>query len=161
MKPRVYVETTVPSYLTARPTRDLVRAAHQQVTQEWWAGRERFDLVVSQAVLDEAAAGDPDAARRRLRALDGLPVLDVSEPVAVLAEALVSGVPFPPKAAVDAVHIAAAVVGRVDYLVTWNCTHIANAEMRNRVERVCRSMGYEPVVICTPEELMGDRDDPA
>lgn len=161
MKPRVYIETTIPSYLTARPTRDLVRAAHQQITREWWASRERFELVVSQAVLDEAAAGDPDAARRRLRALDGLPSLDVTEEVADLAEALIIGVPFPPKAAVDAVHIAAAVVNRLDYLVTWNCTHLANAEMRKRVEQVCRSRGYEPVVICTPEELMGGQDEPA
>jgi hypothetical protein len=155
MPPKVYVETSVVSYLSSRPSRDLVLAAHQQITRQWWeTRRQAFDLHVSQAVIDEAGGGDEEAAGRRLQALEGVPLLDITDEVAALAEDLIHSGPLPPKAAVDAVHIATAVVGRMDYLLTWNCKHIANAAMRNKIEQVCRSRGYEPVVICTPEELL-------
>jgi hypothetical protein len=153
MKPRVYLETTVVSYLTALPSRDIVLAAHQQLTSEWWEGRERFDLFVSEAVLQEAAGGDSAAAARRTTALAGIPVLAVTKAVADLARDLVAGKAVPAKAAVDAVHIAVAAVNGMDYLLTWNCTHIANAATRAMIERVCRTAGLTPPVICTPEEL--------
>ena len=155
MKPTVYLETTIPSYLTAWPSRDLVRAAHQQLTREWWETREAFSLFVSQAVLDEVGRGDPDAAARRLASLQDVPVLGTTLDAIGLAEALVAGVPLPPKAAVDALHVAVAATNGIDYLLTWNCMHIANATLRNRIEHVCRSLGYEPPVICTPETLTG------
>lgn len=154
MKPKIYVETTIISYLAARPSRDLVVAAHQQITQEWWQTRRaEFDLFVSQIVVQESSAGDKDAAERRLAILEGIPVLEQSEEATALAQELVNQMALPEKAVVDALQIAIAVVSGMDYLLTWNCTHIANATLRNRIESVCRSNGYEPPVICTPEEL--------
>jgi predicted nucleic acid-binding protein len=153
MKPRVYVETTIPSYLTAWPSRDLIRAAHQQVTREWWDRRAAFDLFASPLVLVECQAGDPAAAADRLAALADVPLLDQTDEVAALAEALVRDVPLPPRAGADAVHIATAAVHGMRYLLTWNCTHIANATLRPRIEEVCRAAGCEPPLICTPQEL--------
>jgi len=155
MRPKVYIETTIPSYLTAWPSRDLVVAARQQITREWWQiRRPDFDLFASQLVIDEASEGDPDAAKRRLEVLKDIPLLALSEDVAELAQAIIERVPFPERAAADALHIAIAVVNGMDYLLTWNCTHIANAALRGAIESVCRSRGYEAPIICTPEELM-------
>ncbi len=155
MKPRVYLETTIPSYLTAWLSRDLVMAGHQQTTREWWdTRREDFELFVSQFVIDEAGAGDPDAAARRLAVLANVPLLDPGEHIHTLADALMKRVPLPPKAIADSLHIAIATINGMDYLLTWNCTHIANAALRANIEAVCREYGYEPPVICTPEELL-------
>jgi hypothetical protein len=153
--PRAYLETTIPSYLTGWLSRDLIMAAHQQTTREWWETRRQdFELFVSQFVIDEAGLGDPDAARRRLEMLANLPLLDASEEVSKLADALMKRVPLPPKALADSLHIAIATVNGMDYLLTWNCTHIANAALRSNIEAVCRESGFEPPVICTPEELL-------
>lgn len=153
MKPRAYVETTIPSYLTAWPSRDLIRAAHQQVTREWWDRRASFELFISPLVIVECQAGDPTAAADRLATVAGLPLLDATDAVAALAEALTRAVPIPQKAAADAVHIATAAVHGIQYLLTWNCTHIANAVLRPRIEAACRAAGCEPPLICTPQEL--------
>jgi predicted nucleic acid-binding protein len=153
MKPTVYVETTVPSYLTARPSRDLVRAAHQQITREWWDRRDDFDLYSSRLVVQECQAGDAQAAADRLAAIAGLPLLQQLPEVTNLAEALMRDVPLPEKAAADALHIATAAVHGMKYLLTWNCTHLANVVLRPQIESVCRKAGYEPPLICTPEEL--------
>ena len=156
MKPKLYLETTVPSYLTAWPSRDLIRAGHQQLTKEWWQTRRAgFDIYISQFVLDEAAAGDAEAARERLAALQGLPMLDVSEEVVELARALNASLALPEKAVTDAAHIATAAVHGMHFLLTWNCAHIANAEMFVAIEMACREHGFSCPVICTPEELMG------
>ena len=160
MKPTVYVETTVPSYLTAWPSRDVVRAGEQQVTRDWWERRTEFELRVSSLVLVECGAGDSDAAALRLAALDGVPVLGQTPEAETLADALLREVPLPAKAAADALHIAVAAVNGVAYLLTWNCTHIANATLRPRIEAICRQLGYEPPVICTPMELLGSGDEP-
>jgi hypothetical protein len=155
MKPRVYLETTIPSYLTAWPSQDVVMAGHQQTTKQWWETRRQdFELFVSQFVIDEASLGDPDAARRRLDALANMPLLDPGDDVYGLASALVARVPLPAKAAADSLHIAIATVNGMDYLLTWNCAHIANATLRGPIETVCRNSGYEPPVICTPEQLL-------
>jgi hypothetical protein len=154
LKPKVYLETTVISYLTAAPGRDIVQAAHQQITREWWERRKDFDLFVSQAVITEIGRGDSDAAGRRLAALENVAVLEVTEEATELAEAFLEQHALPAKAAVDALHIAVAVVMGMDYVLTWNCTHIANAVIRPKVEDACRQSGYDPPVICTPEELM-------
>ena len=157
MKARLYLETTVPSYLTAWPSRDLIRASHQQTTREWWQHRRgEFDVFISQLVLDEAAAGDPEAARERLRVLAGLPLLDLTPEVVTLANALVVSLALPAKASTDAAHIALAAVHGMHFLLTWNCTHIANAEMAVAIEACCRDNGFDAPVICTPEELMGE-----
>jgi predicted nucleic acid-binding protein len=156
VKPKLYLETTVPSYLTAWPSRDLIRAGHQQLTKEWWQTRRAgFDIYISQFVLDEAAAGDVEAARERLAALQGLPILDVNEEVVALARGLSIDLALPKKAITDAAHIATAAVHEMHFLLTWNCAHIANAEMFGAIERVCREHGFACPVICTPEELMG------
>ena len=153
MKQRAYVETTVVSYLTARPSRDLIRAAHQQITREWWGLRTEYDLFISQFVLDEAAAGDGEAAADRLSILEDIPLLDITDEVVVLGEQLVLGGGLPSKARIDALHVAVAAVHGMSYLLTWNCKHIANASMRGRIEELCRTSGFEPPVICTPLEL--------
>ena len=156
VKPKLYLETTVPSYLTAWPSRDLIRAGHQQITREWWqTRRDNFDIYISQFVLDEAGAGDREAARERLAALQDFPLLDITDEVGALAAALTVSLALPPKAATDAAHIALAAVHGVHFLLTWNCTHIANAEMAVAIEGVCRERAFSCPVICTPEELMG------
>lgn len=154
MKAKVFLETSVISYLTALPSRDIVHAAHQQLTREWWEERGRFDLYVSQAVLGEARRGNASAAARRLAAVQGLPVLAVTEEASKLAELFLSVNALPSKAALDAIHIAVAVVHGMDYLLTWNCTHIANAKIRGNIDQICRAEGLQPAMICTPEELM-------
>lgn len=154
MSSSIYLETTIVSYLTARPNRDLVRAAHQEVTREWWATRSTFDLYISQLVLDEAAAGDPSAAAQRVEALRDLPLLELTMEATGLARDLVRLAALPSKAAADALHIAIAAVNGLDYLLTWNCAHIANATMRSKIEAICRASGFEPPVICTPLELV-------
>lgn len=154
-KPKVYVETSVISYLTSRPSRDLVVAGHQQVTQDWWEQRRRdFHLVASELVLEEAASGDASAARKRAEALEEIELLELSQTALELAHSLVHGGPLPEKAAEDALHIAIAVVNGVEYLLTWNHKHLANAAMRASIEKICRQSGYEPAILCTPEELL-------
>ncbi|MSO48388.1 MAG: DNA-binding protein [Acidobacteria bacterium] len=154
MKPTVYVETTIVSYLVASPTDDIIQAAHQKVTREWWAGRARFDIFVSGVVLIEAGRGNPAAAARRLEALRGIPRLSAGRGVAALATTLLSAGALPTKAKVDAVHVAIAAENGMDYLLTWNLRHLANAVIRGKIEEACRRAGLRPPQICTPEELM-------
>jgi len=157
MKARIYVETTIVSYLTAKPSRDLIIAAHQQITQEWWEARRRsFELFISELVVREAGAGDAVAAKKRLDALKKIALLELNEETLHLARDLVQKGPIPERSKEDALHIALATVHGMDYLLTWNCRHIANAEMRKGVASVCTSLGYEAPIISTPEELMGE-----
>ena len=150
---RVYVETSIISYLSARLSRDVVIAAHQALTRRWWRGRRDYDLVVSQLVVDEAALGDRVASAKRLRALLGITRLAGSPEATRLAGELVRQGALPKRATVDAFHIAIAAAHHVEYLLTWNCKHLANARMRSTIEGTCRSAGLTPPVICTPEEL--------
>jgi hypothetical protein len=152
--PKVYVETSVVSYLVALGSRDLVLAAHQEVTRSWWAARGTFDIYISQFVLDEASAGNPEAAGRRMHVLQEFPLLDVTDESVALAARLVTDGGLPIKARVDALHVAVSTVHGMDYLLSWNCTHIANATLRGKIELICRSAGFEPPVICTPLELV-------
>ena len=155
MKPKVYVETTVISYLTAWPSRDVVVAGYQQSTREWWrTAGARFELVASELVVNESRAGDPVAAKDRLAVLESVTLLEATHEAANLAQKLIESGTIPAKAVEDAGHIAIAVTNGVEYLVTWNCRHIANATRRADIERVCREAGYEPTIICTPDELM-------
>ncbi len=156
-KPAVYLETSVIGYATSRPSRDLIVAGRQQITREWFALRaDAYELFVSQLVVTEAMAGDEEAARKRADFLQRIARLGVTEAAGGLANKLVETRAVPPKAAEDALHIAVTAVHGVEYLLTWNCKHIANATMRQAIERVCRGAGYEPPVICTPEELSSD-----
>ena len=159
MKPTAYVETSVVSYLTARPSRDLVLAAYQEITREWWRGAlDRFRLVASELVVTEAGAGDSEAAAARLEALESTDLLGITGESEALTRKLLDEGAVPHRAVADAAHIAIAVTNGVDYPVTWNFRHIANAAMRTAIERICRQAGYEPPVICTPNELLGTDD---
>jgi hypothetical protein len=156
-KPKLYLETTIPSYLTSRPSRDLIIAGHQQITREWWTRRRsQFDIYISQLVIDEAEAGDAASMRDRLKAIQGLPLLEITSEVEELAAAILASGAIPQRAATDAAHIAIAGVHRMDFLLTWNCAHIANAAIARAVAGVCRQSGYDCPVICTPEELSGE-----
>jgi len=155
MKATVYVETTVVSYVTARPSRDLVIAGRQQLTRDWWATcRDRFEVYSSEHATGEAAEGDPEFAAARLRELAALPQLKTSNEAITLARRLLETGAVPAHAEEDALHVAIAVVNGIDYLVTWNMRHIANATMRHRIDDCCRTAGYDPTVICTPAALM-------
>jgi predicted nucleic acid-binding protein len=155
MKPKVYVETTIISYLVARPSRDLIVAGHQQITDEWWQiSRHNFAVVSSQLVAREAGAGDPEAADARLAFLAGLTLLEITEEALTLAQRLLQAKAIPQDFPEDALHVAVAVVNGIEYLLTWNYKHLANAGMRSKIETTCRELGYEAVIICTPEELM-------
>jgi predicted nucleic acid-binding protein len=152
----VYIETTVISYLSSRPSRDLLVAAHQQVTYDWWTSRrENFDCFVSQIVIDEVSAGDPEEARKRIEIVDMFPVLEVTGEAELLAKAILGSEAIPSRAVRDAAHIAVAAVHGIDYLLTWNCTHLANAQVIRRISAVCNREGFHMPIICTPEELMG------
>lgn len=156
MPPTVYLETTIMSYLTARLSSDLIVAAHQRATHDWWLRhRERFQIVASAVVLQAAALGDQDLARRRLALLEGVPLLEVSEAALELADDLVRVGLVPARVFNDALHIATSAVGKADYLMTWNLRHLAGAEPRRRIERELRERGFEPPMLCTPEELGG------
>lgn len=155
MAATIYVETTIPSYLAARPSRDLVTAAHQQLTMDWWQLRRgAFALFVSELVIEEAGSGDVEIAARRLEYLKGLPSLAITLEAEALAGRLLTSGVLPAKAAADALHLAIAAAHRVDYLLTWNIRHLANAAIRRQVERVTAEAGLVAPVLCTPEELM-------
>jgi hypothetical protein len=154
MKQRVYMETTIPSYLTSRPSRDLIIAGHQQVTKEWWEKRrDAFEIYISQLVIDEASGGDPGAARERMLIVRDFAMLGITPEVGHLASAILASGILPRKAATDAAHIAIAAVHGMDFLLTWNCVHIANAVIAKAVANICREYDWESPVICTPEEL--------
>ncbi len=151
----VYLETSVVSYLVSRPSRDLIVAAHQQITRDWWDRHRRsFACFISDIVLDEAGDGDPEQAALRLKALDRIPRLAATPEGERLAAAFLSGV-LPAKAATDAAHLALATAGRVKYLLTWNCTHLANAQLLDRLEPIAAAAGFKLPRVCTPEELTG------
>jgi predicted nucleic acid-binding protein len=153
--PKVYLESSVISYLAARPSRDIVATAHQQLTREWWERRRaKFDLYVSIEVLNEIRRGDPGAAQLRLRYVESLPVLEADDQARTLAAEILRTSALPAKAAADAAHIAIATVNGMEFLLTWNCTHIANGIVQRAISRLSRDLGFEPPTIVTPEELM-------
>ena len=153
MKPRVYIETSVISYLTPRPSNDFRAMSNQNVTLEWWElERPKFQLVISEFVVAEASLGHPEAAGRRLAALVGLVELQATQAVKTLGRELVMRNALPAVAEIDALHVAIAAVNGIEYLLTWNCTHIANAHARPKIEATCRALGFEPPIICTPQE---------
>jgi len=153
----VYIETSIVSYLTARPSRDLRAAAWQQITTQWWTTeRVKFELFTSELVIAEASAGDQQAAGSRLKALANIRGLPVDEEVRALADRLIEGGGVPPEAELDALHIAVACVHEVDYLLTWNCRHINNAIMKPIVRSICATVGYPCPEVCTPLELLAE-----
>lgn len=157
MSETVYLETSILGYLTARSTRNLILAANIEITKEWWESRRgAFRLFISQVVLDEVAQGDAEIAAKRLQILNGLPLVELNQTVRNLSAQFLARSNLPPKASDDAVHIAAATVHRLDYLLTWNCKHIANAQIQRKLAEISLDCGYQLPVICTPYELLGD-----
>jgi predicted nucleic acid-binding protein len=155
VKPTVYIETSVISYRAARPSRDLIVAAHQQMTHERWDRvLPQCDVFVSPVVLEEIAHGDSDAAQRRLHSIASFPVLEVVPEVHTLAAAYYAAIPLPDKAQADAYHLALTAWHGLDYLVSWNCTHVVNGRVRMIIEEVNAQFGIRTPIICTPEELM-------
>jgi predicted nucleic acid-binding protein len=153
--PSAYVETTIPSYLAAVPSRDLIIAARQQVTRDWWQyARGRFDLYVSEAVLQEIRAGDAATAAKRIELVEGLTVLDVTKDVDSLVEVYQRHFGLPQRARTDIVHIAVAVAYEVDYVVSWNCKHIANGQILRRLIEVNQTLGRFTPLLYTPAELL-------
>jgi len=161
MKPSVYLETTIVSYLVGWLNRNsLLVASNQELTREWWATRrDRYDLFASTVVVDEARKGEGKRAAERLDFLRDVELLDVTPEAQSLAAELVRDAKIPAKARMDAVHIAVAAINGMTYLLSWNCAHIVNATTLPRVYEVCRLNGYEPPFVCTPQELMGPEND--
>jgi hypothetical protein len=151
----VYIETTIPSYLGAHPSRQEPVASHQKLTHEWWTQhRHRFLLYTSAFVRGEAAGGDAGAAKRRLPHLDLLPDLDVPAELDQLEAGLIRLFQLPPRAATDASHLGLAILHRMDYLLTWNCTHLANATLQKDLHEYCLYHKLHYPIVCTPETLI-------
>lgn len=156
----VYIETSIPSYLTARPNRDVRAAAWQELTVQWWdTARRRYDLYTSEIVVAEAREGDPTAAERRIDVLRGIPELAVDAEVEALAAKLIADGGFPSAAEFDALHVALAAVHAMDFLLTWNCRHINNADTKPTIRSICALAGYVCPEICTPQELLPEEGD--
>ena len=154
-KPALYLETTVVSYLAARPSSDVVTLTHQEMTRQWWEKRRKqYAIFVSEVVHIEANRGDAEAARRRIQIIKPFPVLRATRDARELAKHYMSMIPLPRCAEADALHLAIAVINRMDYLVTWNCRHLAAARVRRAAEHINRVRELAPCTICTPEELL-------
>ena len=152
----IYIETSIVSYLTARPSNNLTTAAWKNETIDWWESqRKRFTLYVSQVVIEEAERGDSEAASRRISALSGIEVLSLNDDALSLSKALIMEGGVPQKALDDALHISIAAVHSIDFLLTWNCKHIDNAEMKPKIRDICEKYGFRCPEIATPIELMG------
>ena len=157
MSETVYIETSILGYLTARSTKDLILAANIEITRDWWDSRRNaFTLYTSEAALDEVAQGDASIAAQRLEILRDFPLLALNQAVQALAVQFLARSSLPLKAKVDAIHIAAATIHGRDYLLTWNCKHIANAQIQGKLAAISLDFGYVLPILCTPNQLMGE-----
>ena len=154
MKPKVYIESSVISYLTARPSNDLVKAARQTITEMWWTENlQHFAVYVSELVEQEIGQGHPEAAARRLAVTSKIKNLTLSEEAQVIAEQLVAAQDVPADSKEDALHIGIAAANGIDFLLTWNFKHINNASTKAAIRRVIEGLGYQCPELCSPEEL--------
>jgi predicted nucleic acid-binding protein len=155
MKESIYLETTVVSYYTSKPSRDIIVLAHQEITRQWWPmAIRRYNVFISEVVIEEASFGDPEAAKRRLEELKNFPHLELNDKVEEMAQVYMERLEILEKSFRDAAHLAIACVHNIDYLVTWNCTHLANGEVIKKLMKMNESSGIHTPIICTPEELM-------
>ncbi len=155
MKPKLYKETTIPSYLASRPSSDPVVAGHQSITRDWWTNRQSaFDAFISEAVLDEIGQGDPEAVARRRALIAGFPTLETTKACADLAQYYLTSLLLPTKAHFDALHLAIASIYSMDFLVTWNCRHLARGSVMHDLPAINDRFGLRAPTICTPEELL-------
>ena len=159
MKPRVYVETSVFSYLTARESPSLIGATRQLITRRWWERRADYTLLVSEVVIRECKAGDQEAADQRIAAVADIPLLSLTDQAAHIAKLLLSERIMPAKAAQDALHIAIAAVHQVDFLLSWNFKHIANPVIQAQIAARLSGLGLALPFICPPEDLAGEEDE--
>jgi hypothetical protein len=156
-KPTVYIETTIVSYLTAWPSRDIIRLADQTITREWWeTQRGRFDLFTSELVVVEASAGDESAAKDRLAVLNTLRMVSITEEAEKLAKGLIAAAALPSNAARDALHVGIAAANGLEYLLTWNCTHLANGLLQSKIVESCEAHGFRAPLILTPSQLFDE-----
>lgn len=154
---RIYIESTIPRYVVARPARDLLQAARQQITKDWWdSERQDHDLFISQIVLDEIASGEAAMARNRLDVVAQIRLLDLTDDAISFTKQILSSGLLPANADRDAAHIALATVHEMDILLSWNCRHIANAAIQARLRRLAEKAGLALPVLCTPDELAGE-----
>ena len=155
MKPSVDIESTIISYLTARPSRDLIVAAHQQITVEWWEDvHPKVDSFISPFVNQEISGGDEEAAKKRIEAVKDLPVLEINDEIQKLAEKYFVALEIPEKARLDAAHLAVAVWHEMDYLLSWNCRHIVSGRVKKFLGEINTTLNIKTPILCTPEELM-------
>lgn len=156
----VYIETSIVSYLRQRPSGQVVAAARQLLTRRWWdEHRREFNLVTSPYVIDEASQGDSALAAERLESLADVPLLELNSEIIQIGTEIIARAVLPPLAELDALHIATASYHAIDYLLTWNCRHIANAQILPRVRYVLNDLGQFVPVICTPEQMIGEEED--
>jgi hypothetical protein len=157
MKENAYIETTIVSYLVARPSGDLVLSAHQQVTREWWENeRMKYQCIASEEVVREAILGDTRMAQSRIKVLQELQIVGITAEVEAMAATFMATGALPPTMRPDATHLAAATLSGADYLLTWNCRHLANAHVLRRLQKEAERRGWPLPGVCTPLELMGD-----
>lgn len=155
MRQRVYVETSVVSYFTARPSRDLIIAGHQEATRELWPSLGAdYDAYISALVYEEAGKGDPEQARRRLGAIGSFRMLAVDDEARILAAKIIEGGGIPEDYPEDALHVAVAAANGIDVIVTWNFAHLNNPFTRMIVRQIIENEGYKCPEICSPEELL-------
>ncbi len=155
MKPSVYIETTIVSYLTAKPSRDLIVAAHQQITGEWWTDvRPQVDCYISPFLIDEVSRGDEVYAQKRLDEVIDFTLLEVNEEIEDLAQKYFAALQIPEKAKIDAFHLAVAAWHKMDYVLSWNCKHIASGRVQKTLQEINLRLGIHTPIVCTPEELM-------
>jgi len=155
MRESIYLETTIVSYYTSKPSRDIIVLAHQEITRQWWLKTiGRYNVLISEVVIEEASSGDPEAIKKRLEELKDFPHLELNDKVEEMAQVYMERLEIPEKSLRDAAHLAIASVHNIDYLVTWNCTHLANGEVIKKLIKINESLGIHTPIICTPEELM-------
>ena len=155
MKKHIYIETTVVSYLTAKPSRDIMIAGHQEVTRELWAKlSSRYETYVSALVFQEAGRGDPDQAQMRLAAIAKFPMLDIDDEARFLADKIIAKKGISTEYPEDALHIAVAAVNGIEVILTWNFAHLNNPFTRKKVRKIVEAEGYICPEICSPEELL-------
>lgn len=153
-KDSVYLENSVISYYTSRPTSDPIASAHREITQNWWpVAIKKYDIFISRLVIEEAIRGDINAASKRLEEIKNFTILEKTEDTENLSKIYEIELKIPPKAVGDAGHLAIACLNKIDYLATWNCAHICNAEIIKKLTKLNKQLGVHMPIICTPEQL--------
>ena len=154
MKEKVYLDTTIPSYIIAKPSRDIILLSHQELTKEWWKeSKDNYELFISDIVVIEVEEGDKDYAKKRRDLLSGITVLENNSEIEVLVKQYMNHFHFPDKLYRDMYHVAFAVYYNIDFLLTWNFTHLNNAHFKVQLHRFNQKIGYNIPEICSPEEL--------